>query len=144
MRHRNNDLLLRIAQGDAYGAGFEFAHPGFIRERHRLEEYELHPKHGCCAVYTDDTQMSIAVTEVLLAGPPFTAAKFADAFVRCFHRDPRQGYSGGFQKFLESVRTGREFLRRVRPDSVKNGAAMRAVPIGVLARVDDVLEVAAT
>ncbi|MBI4433142.1 ADP-ribosylglycohydrolase family protein [Candidatus Uhrbacteria bacterium] len=149
MRYRNDDLLLRIAQGDAYGAGFEYVK----REnrahwaKHRVDRYVRHPTHNCCGDYTDDTQMSIAVAEVLLAGPPFTREAFADAFVRCFKRDEREGYSsggreGGFQRFLESVRDGKEFLARIRSDSDKNGAMMRAVPIGVLPRLDWVLEVA--
>ncbi|MBI2482885.1 ADP-ribosylglycohydrolase family protein [Candidatus Uhrbacteria bacterium] len=144
MRYRNDDLLLRIAQGDAYGAGFEYVK----REnrvhwaKHRMDRYVRHPTHNCCGDYTDDTQMSIAVAEVLLAGPPFTREAFADAFVRCFKRDERDGYARGFQGFLESVQDGREFLARIRPDSDKNGAMMRAVPIGVLPRLDWVLEVA--
>lgn len=146
MLHRNDELLLRIAQGDAYGAGFEYVdrsnHAHWAL--HRVDAYVRHPTHRCCSVYTDDTQMSIAVAEVLLAGPPFTREAFADAFVRCFRRDERDGYSRGFQAFLESVRTGDEFLARIRTDSNKNGAAMRAVPIGVLPTIDEVLAVAET
>ncbi|MDO8599495.1 MAG: ADP-ribosylglycohydrolase family protein [bacterium] len=145
MLHRNDTLLLRIAQGDAYGAGFEYvdranrAHWAL----HQVDRYVRHPTHHCCGVYTDDAQMSVAVAEVLLNGPPFTREAFADAFVRCFKRDPRDGYARGFQAFLESVRTGVEFLERIRPNSNKNGAAMRAVPIGVLTTADEVRAVAA-
>lgn len=144
MLHRNDALLLRIAQGDAYGAGFEYvdrsnrAHWAL----HRLDRYIEHPTHHCCGVYTDNAQMSIAVAEVLLSGPPFTREAFADAFVRCFKRDPRNGYARGFQAFLESVASGAEFLTHIRPTSDKNGAAMRAVPIGVLPTIEQVLDIA--
>lgn len=145
MIHRNDDLLLRIAQGDAYGAGFEYVRKSdSVWAEHTLTRYAAHPTHRCRGVYTDDTQMSVAVTEVLLEGPPFTRERFADAFVRCFRRDRRDGYARGFQAFLESVCSGAEFLARIRPDSDKNGACMRAVPIGVLPTVDEVLALAET
>jgi len=145
MLNRNNDLLLRIAQGDAYGAGFEYVQRSNQAHwaQHQLDRYVRHPTHNCCGVYTDDAQMSIAVAEVLLGDPPFTRGMFADAFVRCFKRDQRDGYARGFQAFLESIRSGEEFLGRIRPHSDKNGAAMRAVPIGVLPTTDEVLAVAA-
>jgi hypothetical protein len=51
--------------------------------------------------------------------------------------------AGRFYDFLLSVSDGEEFLRRIRPDSDKSGAAMRAAPIGLLPTVDDVLHHAA-
>ncbi len=68
---------------------------------------------------------------------------FADAFVRCFKRDPRAGYARHFQTFLEGVKDGDEFVRTIQPNSDKNGAAMRAVPIGVLGQPQQVIDVAA-
>ncbi|MDQ2588516.1 hypothetical protein CKY47_32090 [Saccharothrix yanglingensis] len=50
-------------------------------------------------------------------------------------RDPvRPGlaYARGFQGLPGSVRTGEEFLARIRPDTDKSGAAMRVVPVGPL------------
>jgi len=130
-------MLLRIAQGDAYGAACEYLDlPGESAVRDTalaFERYGRHPRHGLEAGrYTDDTQMSIAIAEVLLARRPLTRESFADAFVHCFRRDPRKGYSRGFQGLLEQVASGGELLARVRGASDKNGAAMRAVPLGVL------------
>jgi ADP-ribosylglycohydrolase len=87
--------------------------------------------------------MSLAVAELLEAGEPWTPANLADRFVTGFHRDRREGYAGRFYDFLLSVSDGEEFLRRIRPDSDKSGAAMRAAPIGLLPTVDDVLHHAA-
>lgn len=147
MKHPNPLMLLRIAQGDAYCLATEYIE--FPRDKAtqeealRFEKYGRHPTHhqtvGC---YSDDTQMSCAVAEVLLSGRPFTREKFADAFVRCFKRDERKGYSRMFQEFLETVQSGEEFLAKINPNSDKNGAAMRAVPIGVLPTVEEVLQVA--
>lgn len=141
-------MLLRIAQGDAYCAATEYLK--FPRDQQvkdyalRFEGFGQHPKHKDLkpGMYTDDTQMSVAVAEVLIDGPPYTREKFAEAFVRCFQRDPRKGYSQGFQVFLEQTKTGSEFIEKIRPDSDKNGAAMRAVPLGVLKTPREVLEVA--
>lgn len=147
MRTPNPLLLLRIAQGDALGAACE--HVELPRDQAvldaalRFDGYGAHPWHDLPAGrYTDDTQMSIAVAEVLLGPEPFTREAFADAFVACFKRDERAGYARGFQAFLEEVQSGAELLARIRSASDKNGAAMRSVPLGVLARPALVREVA--
>lgn len=74
---------------------------------------------------------------------------FATHFVRTFKKDPRPGYSKYFQEFLKSINTGAgewadgdDFLVRCNPNSDKNGAAMRSVPIGVLPDPRLVLHVA--
>jgi len=136
-------VLLELAIGDAYGAAFEYVHVGHIRRFNTLQGYARHPRHALePGVYTDDTQMSIAVAETLLAAPPWTPQDFADHFVGAFKRDPRAGYARGFQKFLEGTRDGNTFLRDIRPDSDKSGAAMRACPCGLLESVERVIEVA--
>lgn len=134
-------MLLRIAVGDAYGAGFEYTDPAFVAQHNTLAGYVAHPRHKIgSGRYTDDTQMSIAVAETLLLGG-LTARHFADAFVGAFKRDPREGYAGGFYKFLCSVANGEDFIQRIVPKSDKSGAAMRAVPLGVLPTVERVREV---
>ncbi len=147
MRHPNPDILLRIAQGDAYGMATEYIKMPRDREVRaaalKFVGYVKHPTHKLAAgSYTDDTQMSIAVSEVLL-GEDLSREAFAEAFVRCFVRDPRDGYSRNFQVFLEKTKTGEEFLKNINPDSDKNGAAMRSVPLGVLPNPDDVRLLAA-
>lgn len=133
-------MLLELAIGDAYGAGFEYADPAFVRQNNDLSAYVKHPRHeikpGC---YTDDTQMSLAIAELLVEGVPWTRENLADRFVEVFERDPRQGYAGGFYKFLKQVDSGGAFLAKIRPHSDKSGAAMRAAPLGVLPSIDEVL-----
>lgn len=137
----------------------------------RLDAYYPHPTHLKLkpGMYTDDAQMSISVAEVLIELQALLklhalqnipenwvnlvdALKininelertFAAAWVRGFWRDPRDGYARGFQLFLESVKTVAEFLSKIRPDSEKNGACMRVVPVGVLPNIELVLMVAA-
>lgn len=149
MKNPNPNILLRIAQGDAFCAATEYL-KDTPRDREvkeaalKFKKFGQHPKHLDLkpGMYTDDTQMSIAVAEVLMVGRPFREIDFADAFVRCFKRDERKGYSGAFQEFLERINSGEEFLANIHPDSDKNGAAMRSVPLGVISDVKELLAVA--
>ena len=90
------------------------------------------PWHKLCpGCYTDDTQMSMALAELMLSSDEWTARAVADRFVRVFQRDPRKGYSKPFHSLLLEATTAELFLRDINADSVKNGAAMRSVPVGV-------------
>lgn len=134
-------MLVELAIGDAYGAGFEYADPSFVTRHNTLAGYVRHPRHHGIrpGSYTDDTQLTLALAELRASGASWTPESVASAFVTAFHRDPREGYARGFQAFLESVHTGAEFLARIRPESDKSGAAMRASPAGLLPTVADVL-----
>jgi ADP-ribosyl-[dinitrogen reductase] hydrolase len=136
-------MLVEIAIGDAYGAGFEYAKPTPDRPND-LSRYSKHPRHDIApGSYTDDTQMSLAVAEALIdLGARATPLQFIEKFVLAFQRDPREGYAGRFWEFLQSVSDAADFAARIRPDSEKSGAAMRACPIGVLSDVTSVLQVA--
>jgi len=135
-------MLLEIAIGDAYGAGFEYVNPPIVRAHNDLSGYVQHPRHLKTrpGMYTDDTQMSLAIAELLVEGADWAPANIAEKFVAVFKRDRREGYAGRFFDFLCSVRDGREFLQRIKPYSDKSGAAMRATPLGLLPSVDDVLD----
>ena len=39
-------MLIELAIGDAYGAGFEYAPDKFIREKNDLSAYVQHPRHA--------------------------------------------------------------------------------------------------
>jgi len=133
-------MLVELAIGDAYAAAFEFVDWALTRD-HRLGDYARHPRHERePGRYTDDTQMSIAVAELIVSGAPFTRENLADAFVQAFQRDRRGGYARGFYEFLNGVEDGADFLARIRPSSDKNGGAMRAVPVGVFASVAEVID----
>ncbi|QQP95072.1 ADP-ribosylglycohydrolase family protein [Lysobacter enzymogenes] len=133
-------MLLQLAIGDAYGAGFEYAPDRLVRERNDGAGYTRHPRHdiepGC---YTDDTQMSLAIAEALVENDPWTRESLAARFVAAFKRDPREGYASRFHGLLTEVRDGDDLLARIRPDSAKSGAAMRSPPLGVLADTAQVI-----
>jgi ADP-ribosyl-[dinitrogen reductase] hydrolase len=134
-------MLLELAIGDAYGAGFEYVDRDAVAVHNDLARYVRHPRHRIAlGRYTDDTQMSIAVVEAILSDALWTPLLLADWFVEAFRRDPREGYSAGFYDFLHRVSSGAQFLAEIRPESDKSGAAMRAAPIGVYPTVAEVIE----
>jgi ADP-ribosyl-[dinitrogen reductase] hydrolase len=134
-------MLVELAVGDAYGAGFEYAEPDFVAEHNTLRGYVQNPTYSGLRPgrYTDDTQMTLAISEALISGEPWTPATLADRFVATFHRDEREGYARRFYEFLCTVHDGAEFLRRMQPASDRSGAAMRAGPIGLLDTVEEVM-----
>lgn len=133
-------MLVEAAIGDAYGGGFEYVDRKFVEKYNDLSRYVKHPWHklqpGC---YTDDTQMSIAIAELIIEEEEWTREIIASRFLDAFHRDQRGGYAKGFFAFLKKTKTGAEFLENIRPNSDKSGAAMRACPIGVLPDVTEVI-----
>lgn len=147
MLHPNPNILLRIAQADAFCAATEYISLPQDKDTYdqalKFENYVSHPRHSkSIGRYTDDAEMSCAVAEVLLQGKPYTQLKFANAFVECFHREKRPGYSPSFYQFLLRTNSGEEFLKNIKSDSEKNGGAMRSAVIGVLKTPEEVLEVA--
>ncbi|MCP2728867.1 ADP-ribosylglycohydrolase family protein [Limnofasciculus baicalensis] len=136
-------MLLELAIGDAYGAGFEYAESDFVSLYNNLSQYVQHPRHkirpGC---YTDDTQMSIAIAETLVEGQPWTREVLASKFVTAFKRDRREGYARKFYQFLQEIEDGSQFLQEIQGTSDKSGGAMRASPIGILPTIEQVIEAA--
>ncbi len=134
-------MLLELAIGDAYGAGFEYVDAEMILQQNDLSGYVKHPRHHIQpGSYTDDTQMSLAIAETIVSGEPWERALLADRFVKVFQRDPREGYATGFYHFLRHVHDGEQFLKEINPTSKKSGAAMRAAPIGVYPTISLVIE----
>jgi ADP-ribosylglycohydrolase len=149
MKYPHPGILVHIGIADAYGAGAEYLklpRDNKIREEClKFDHYVQHPWHKLKpGAYTDDTEMSAANATVLAENdPPFTQIMFANSYVREFSRGGmRQGYAGGFYDFLASVKSGQEFLEKIKPHSDKNGACMRAPVIGVLPTVKEVLDAA--
>lgn len=151
MRWRNDNMLLRIAQGDAYGMAREYVktkeHPEHVVECLKLERYLQHPSYHKLPAgsYTDDTQMSLGVAEALLESynaKDVTHERFVELWYQAFKRDPRDGYSRVFQSLLEQAQSAEALRASLKPDSTKNGAAMRSVPLGVISDVNQLKAVA--
>jgi ADP-ribosylglycohydrolase len=76
----------------------------------------------------------------VLSGKAWTPINIAHYFLQAFKRDPRHGYAKRFWKFLDQQHTAQDFLDNIRPHSKRNGAAMRAVPIGLYPSLEEVLD----
>lgn len=130
-------MIIHGAIGDTYGAAFEFAERSFIKKENTLTKY-------LTGKYTDDTQMAIGVAELILENQEWTSLNIANKFVEVFQRDFRKGYAGRFSQLMTDVLDGQELLDRIIPKSERNGAAMRAYPIGIFADEKEVLAKAKT
>jgi ADP-ribosyl-[dinitrogen reductase] hydrolase len=130
-------MIFEAAIGDAVAVPFEYNdRPKFPND---LSAYHLHPRHNIGGGrYSDDTEMSTAVAEAILAGP-LTRESLADWFVKAFQREKRQGYASRFYDFMLTVKDGEDFLKRIKPDSDKSGAAMRGWVIGIYPDIHDVI-----
>ncbi len=138
------NILLKAGIGDAWGVCFEYAPQDVINQRIDEWCYFSHHKYNIGdGRYSDDLQMHLAVAEVLLDGPPYNENDFVESFVRAFKRDVREGYAGRFYEFLQSVEDADDFRTRIKNDSEKSGASMRAACLGVLSDINDVMEVCA-
>ncbi len=136
-------MMFELAIGDAYGAGFEYSNENHIRRNNNLQKYTKHQKHLLKpGSYTDDTQMSIGIAELLIDSNEWNKLIIAKKFVDVFKRDEREGYSQSFYNFLKSIKTGEDFLDKIIPESDKNGAAMRSVPLGYLDSEERVIQYA--
>jgi ADP-ribosylglycohydrolase len=135
-------MLKEIAIADAYGAGFEFASFDKIKSKNNLSQYHHHDLYGMCGKYTDDAQMSIAIAELLVEQNNYNIDMVADYIFKCFRRDIRKGYSSGFYDLLVEVKSGKELRERIHSDSTRNGAAIRALPIGFIGDKNKVINFA--
>lgn len=134
-------MLLKIAVSDAYGAGFEFAEKSIIEKEHDMKRYygsridDLLP-----GQYTDDTQMTVAIMELMLSEKEWNEHNVAEAFLNVFKRDSRKGYAKGFYGFLLDTDNAIDFNKNIINNSIRNGAAMRSVPLGVYPTIEEVKE----
>ncbi len=149
--------------GDAYAAAVEYlkknsqARERFYAEAMSFHRYLEHPTHGHPAgFYTDDAEMSVGCASAISFVPldQLNPDEFVFFWLREFVRGGnRKGYARGFQAFLEEIvadchvpedvihRHVVTFLDRIRPDSRKNGACMRAVPLGVISDIQEALRI---
>lgn len=125
-------MLKEIAIADAYGAGFEFSSNEKIAQFNNLTCYCNHELYGSRGKYTDDTQMSIAIAELIISEPIWNENLIASRFIECVQRDPRKGYSKGFHDILSSSSNGEALIKKIKNTSERNGAAMRSSPLGFI------------
>lgn len=108
---------------------------GSTREWHNIktENFELLPAGSS---FTDDTVMTLAVAEWLMADPDHRESTLVDCMQRLGRKYPNAGYGGMFHRWLNS-----DFPEPYY--SFGNGSAMRVSPVGLYAKsMEEALELA--
>jgi len=118
-----------LSVGDGFGERF-FGPEDWAREQVSERAWPRSPWR-----YTDDTEMAIAIVEVLAERGHIEGSALARAFVRRFVADPDRGYGAGAYRLMQQVRRGVPWQEAARSlfggqGSMGNGAAMRVTPVG--------------
>lgn len=125
--------LLGTAFGDALGAAVEGMDGATIRERHGAVRDFL-PSGGEAGRYTDDTQMTLALTHSLVRCGGVDGADCARSYAEFFEAE--RGYGRSASAVLEALRGGADYRQTgtmfFAEGSFGNGAAMRIAPLGLL------------
>jgi len=148
-----SSILLGLAFGDCYGLEYEMLWPS--PRYYWLDEREL--CYGCVedrrrgpCLYSDDTEMSIALGEYLLEVRGFSEEGLARFFVRRLGTDVRERfYSLAMKMFVDHVRSGGQWygfaLSAYGPNLLDDPSpVVRAATIAISSRSDEAcLELAA-
>lgn len=139
------------AIGDVYGRGFEFVKDKeFIKRNNTLEWYCKNPdsnKH-IPGMYTDDTQMSLALAKLMLEKDEWRSDDIIWAFIDGYRRDRREDmYSRKFQGLLDKVLSLSEdkeeliehFKENIKANGTTNGAIMRVPILGFYSDENEVI-----
>ena len=142
-------MLVEIAIGDAFAAPYEFVVDDKFIETCEDLQYKTHPtrkENLEVGEYTDDTQMSVAIVLHMLSEKPTNQFQISKFFLDEYKKYPIDGYARGFQKFLDECasKRGNKLITDIVPNSTRNGSVMRAVPIGLLPKIEDVVSYAIT
>lgn len=118
-----------LSVGDAFGEQF-FGSPDYVVPRIAERRLPSPPWR-----YTDDTEMAVALIEVLAEHGRVDQVALARAFVRRYVVDPDRGYGGGAHTILGQLRLGADWQEASHAafdgqGSMGNGGAMRAAPLG--------------
>ena len=119
-------LLLAIGVSDAYGAQFEFKDKEFIKKNNKLKYLNK------IGTYTDDTEMSIAITNHMLYSECRTHYEYMNEFICQYNQGKHEGYSTRTKSLL-GLSEPNEALDKASnmPIRNSNGCVMRCLPLGL-------------
>jgi ADP-ribosylglycohydrolase len=131
-------MIYGLALGDALGAPVEFWDLKGIQERYGVKGIQELP---APALFTDDTQMTLAVAEALIAAGHedlgAIMAVLSQEFVAWLHSPENDRSPGGACLYgARQLEAGVPWWRSGKPNSKGCGAAMRVAPIGFLYQHD--------
>jgi len=116
-----------LSIGDAFGQRFFF--PAYFMECLPQRKLPDGPWY-----YTDDTEMALAIAEVLEDRRTVDQDELAQIFARRYQADPHRGYGAGAHQLLQGICNGgdwRELNQQLfgGEGSFGNGGAMRVAPV---------------
>ena len=125
-------MMYGLALGDALGSPVEFWELKGIRERYGPDGIQELP---APALFTDDTQMTLAVAEALIAAGHqdlgAIMAAISQEFVAWLHSPENDRSPGGSCLYgARQLEAGVPWWKSGKPNSKGCGAAMRVAPIG--------------
>ncbi len=122
--------LIGAAIGDGLGSGQEGKG---MAQSEKVESLVEKPEQ---LTYTDDTHMTIGVTESLVANKGFNGEHMAQTFLRNYETEPWRGYGPGPPRIFRMIKTGESWnsaaSKLYNGGSLGNGSAMRVAPVGLL------------
>ncbi|PQO28813.1 ADP-ribosylglycohydrolase family protein [Blastopirellula marina] len=132
LEERFQGSLLGLAVGDALGGRFEAQSAEHLRQRFSGVESLIN--YVADEIwYTDDTQMTIALAEVLADQGEILEQPLCAAFVANYV--PSRGYGRGARMVIEAMEEGEGYQavasKHFPGGSYGNGAAMRVAPVGL-------------
>ncbi len=133
LQDRFRGLMVGTAVGDACGRPIE---------GHRVvpDSYLDEIRNDFTMVqYTDDTILTMALSESLLACDGFSGEDMADRLVDAWREEPRRGYGAGVTDWFSKVLQGKPWDKAAKAQfggsgSYGNGGAMRVAPVAMWAR----------
>jgi len=127
LRDKFRGAILGCFLGDAFGSGFEGMDPDRAAFHMNVLSRQFTKS------YTDDTDMTLALTESIIQCDQIDPEDIAKQF--SLHCDLTRGYAIGTIKAVQALRVGMKWHQVARivfeNGSFGNGAAMRASPVGL-------------
>lgn len=134
IRDKYRGAILGAAIGDALGSVYE-ATPRLVPEE---IQYLLTDPHDLR--YTDDTAMTIAMAESLIARGALDQDHMAESFAAAYWTDPGRGYGAGPRWIFEQMMNGKSWRHAAAAlydgGSYGRGGAMRVSPAALFAAPD--------
>jgi len=125
--------LLGTAVGDILGAGIEGLSRKTIQQRYGEVRDFLDTGRGF-GCYTDDTEMTLALTHSIIQNNGVDAEHCAGSYARFYN--PWRGYGAGAHAVMNALRQGADYRKTgymvFKDGSFGNGGAMRIAPVGLV------------
>lgn len=130
-------MMLGVAIGDQLGMPVETYTLEKIKERHgRITEYiDPDADHkwfgGMKSRWTDDTQLTLAVAESLIAKKCIDMDDMAARHVESYQKEGDLGWGKSTRDSVKRLAAGTHWSKSGSPEGFGNGVAMKVAPIGV-------------